>query len=123
MGESLKSDGSNFIDWYFHLRSVLCQNSVIYVLKELLGDQPDNIACAEEKIFYLQRRDLFISVERLMQSTMDPELTVRFGHSSQMDMIIRLKLMLFGQVRLMRYKYLDEFLSIMMEENTCLEDA
>jgi hypothetical protein len=39
-----------------------------------------------------------------------------------MDMIIRLKLMFFGQVRLMRYKYLDEYLFIKMEETTCLED-
>ena len=105
MGASLKSDGSNFIDWYFRLRSVLWQNSVLYVLKELLEDKPDSIVCIEEKLFYLQRHDLFIYVESLMRSTMDPELIVRFGCSSPMDMIIRLKLMFFGQIRLMRYKY------------------
>jgi hypothetical protein len=38
-----------------------------------------------------------------------------------MYIIIRLKLMFFAQVRLMRYKYLDEFFSIKMDENTCLE--
>jgi hypothetical protein len=58
MGKPLKSDGSNFIDWYFRLRSVLWQNSVLYVSKELLEDKANFIACTEEKNFYL--RDLFI---------------------------------------------------------------
>jgi hypothetical protein len=44
MGASFKSDGSNFIDWYFRLKSVLWHNSALYVLMELLGDKPNDIA-------------------------------------------------------------------------------
>ena len=38
--EQLKSDGSNFPDWYQLLRTVLMQNDLLYVIQEPLGDPP-----------------------------------------------------------------------------------
>ena len=76
--ENLKSDGSNFVEWYLRLRDMLWVNDVLYVIQKQLGDKPENSASESDKLAYQICRDLFICVECTMHCTMAPELQVRF---------------------------------------------
>jgi len=119
--EELKADGSNFIDWYQRLRDILNSNELLYVIQEPLGDEPEESASEDDNDDYRTRRDLFIIVQCAMLCSMDSELRVRFSNTNAYDMVDELKALFISQVRVMKYEYLDEFLSTKMEENTCLE--
>ena len=56
-----------------------------------------------------------------MRTCIHPDLKVRFNHTSAMDTIDELKVLFMEQVRIMKFECLNEFLSTMMEEKTCLE--
>ena len=43
-GETLKVDGSNFIDWYLRLRSMLKRRDALYVIQEHVGNPPGDSA-------------------------------------------------------------------------------
>ena len=60
--EELKSDGSNFIDWYQCFRGLLYVNDVLYVIQEPLGDAPDESASEEEHNEFRARRDMYICI-------------------------------------------------------------
>ena len=40
--ESLRADGSNFIEWYRRLRALLQPNATLYTIEKPLGDIPGN---------------------------------------------------------------------------------
>ena len=42
IAEELRLDGSNFVEWYLHLREVLHTNAELYVLDEPLEECPKN---------------------------------------------------------------------------------
>ena len=77
--ESLRNDGSNFLTWYKNLKGVLFQNDIPYVIQEFLGDKPGNSACAEAKEQFLQRKDIFMTVQITMYTCMDHELKSCFA--------------------------------------------
>ena len=41
-GDALKVDGSNFVDWYLRLRTVLKRANIVFVIEEQVGDPPGN---------------------------------------------------------------------------------
>ena len=60
-------------------------------------------------------------VEWLMHSSMTYDLRVHFSDTRADEIINRLKILFGAQVRVARFECLDEFLSTMMEEKTCLD--
>ena len=119
--EELKNDGSNFIEWYQRLRKGLRASDTLFVIEEPLGDEPNDSEDDDDKKEYRTHRDLDIVVKSDMLCTMAPELKVQFSDTNASDMIDGLKSLFVAEVRKMRYKCLDEFLSTKLEENTCLE--
>ena len=119
--EELKVDGSNFIDWYQRLRGILYVNDVLHVIQEPLGDAPDDSASEEEYEEYSTRRTLFIVVQCTMLYSMELELRVCFKNTNTYDMTDELKALFISQVKVAQYECLDEFLSMKIEENTCLD--
>ena len=118
--EELKTDGSNFIDWYQRLRGILISNDLLYVIQEPLGDEPGDSA-SEDDDDYRNRRDISITVQCAMLYSMEYELRSCFSNTNAYEMVDELKALFAPQVRVMKYEYLDKFLSTKMEENTCLE--
>ena len=119
--EELKSDGSNFIDWYQRLRGVLLQNDLLYIIEEPLGDAPDYSASEDDRDEYYGRRDSAIAVQVMMLNTMVAGMRGRYQNTYPFEMVDELKTLFAPQVRLMKFECLNEFLSTKMEENTCLE--
>jgi len=69
----LKVDGSNFIDWYQHLISILISNVLLNVIQELLGDTPDNSVSEEDNVEYRTHRYLFMTVQYAMRYSRETE--------------------------------------------------
>ena len=61
--EELKLDGSYFIGWYQHHRDILISNDLLNVIRELLGDTPDNSVSEEDDDEYRTHRHLFMTVQ------------------------------------------------------------
>ena len=107
--------------WFRNLRNVLYQNDVSYVLREFLEDAPGNLASAETKDAFRRRREIWIDVRVMMYLCMEDELKNEFRHMEPIVMIDALKDLFKNQVKHEQYKQLDKFLSLKMEEHTCLE--
>jgi hypothetical protein len=120
MGEDLKSDGSNFIDWYKRLRDTLKTNFMLEFLDEPMRERPDDSADEYEEFDYQTHVDKATSVQCVMLFTMEPDLHQRFRNTEAYPMISELKELFIEQVRILRFEQLDKFLSLRMEENTCL---
>ena len=119
--EPLRNDGSNFVTWYRNLRGVLIQNNVTYVLEQFLEDAPGNLASVETKDAFHRRRNIWIDVQVTMYVCMEDELKNEFRHMEPIVMMVALKVLFENQVKHEQYKQLDMFLSLKMEEHTCLE--
>ena len=72
--ESLRADGSNFIDWYRRLRALLQPGDILYTIEKPLGDRPSNGAAWDEVQGFLTRRDCYLLVQMAIVNTMVPEL-------------------------------------------------
>ena len=64
--EELKNDGSNFIEWYQRLRKGLRASDALFVIKEPLGDEPNDSEDEVDKKEYRTHRDLDIVVKSAM---------------------------------------------------------
>lgn len=119
--ESLKVDGSNFPDWFECLYNTLKVNGLAHMLSEPLEEEPDDSTSEDEFDEYRYRRDMTIFLEVIMRNSMEPELRIHFLDSRPMDMVDELRELFLPQVRWWKHELLDQFLSTIMEENTCLE--
>jgi len=118
--EQLKSDGSNFVDWYQRLRSILLQNDLLYVIEEPLGEAPRDDAGVDDYDEYRDSRDNAIAVQTMIVASMEPQMKERYQNLNPYVMVDVLKAFFAPQMRLMGFECLREFLSTKMEENTCL---
>jgi hypothetical protein len=73
-GEPLKPDGSNYIDWYEHLRILLKRSSAFFMIIEPLGPEPDDDADEYEDDRFRDRWDYYNQTEAAILSTMEPEM-------------------------------------------------
>ena len=55
--DKLKTDGSNFTNWFRTLRILLIPLKMAYVLENVLGDAPPATATPAEKNVYLTKSD------------------------------------------------------------------
>ena len=121
LAEELCLDGSNFVEWYLLLREVFHTNALFYVLDEPIEEKPDASASQEDHMEWLEQKTTYLKVEWLMCTFMNDGLSGRFKNSSANEIVDELKEMFIAQVRVVRFECLNEFLSLKMEENTCLE--
>ena len=73
-GETLKVDGSNFIDWYLRLRAMLKRRDALYVIQEHVGNPPGDSADQQEVHDFRDRRELFFLIKHTMIYSMAIEL-------------------------------------------------
>ena len=118
--EELKVDGSNFIDWYQHLIGILISNDLLNVIRELLGDTPDNSVIEEDDDEYRTHRHLFMTVQYTILHSMESELRVHVNDTNTYDVVDELKA-LHCKLELWSMSIWTGFLSTLVEESTCLE--
>ena len=80
--ESLRADGSNFIEWYRRLRALLQPNAILYMIEKPLGYSPGNGAALDEIQRFLAHRNYFVLVQMAIVHSMVPELR---SHYEDMD--------------------------------------
>ena len=121
LAEELRLDGSNFVEWYLLLREVLHTNALVYVSDEPIEERPNVSASHEDYMEWLEQNITYLKVEWLMCTFMNDGLSGRFKNPSANEIVDELKDMFIAQVRVAKFECLNEFISIKMEENTCLE--
>src|SRR3954462_6467022 len=72
--DKLKTDGSNFTNWFRTLRILLVPLKMAYVLQAALGDAPQADATQDEKKIYLSKSDDYNLVQSGMLYSMEAEL-------------------------------------------------
>jgi hypothetical protein len=118
--ERLKNEWSNFPCWHQHVRNVLIQKDLLYVLEETLAEAPRPNATAQDRDEYHEAHDISIKVQNLMAGSMEPHLKAYYQHHKPFAMIKVPQTLFAPQVRKQSYYCLNEFLSTKMEENTCI---
>ena len=88
--EELKKDGSNFIEWYRHLRMLLVANDKLYVIQKPLGDKPGDSTSKEDNFNYQTRSDDSIIVQCAMIFAMEIELWERFDKTEAYQIVVEL---------------------------------
>ena len=73
-GEDLKLDGSNFIVWFKRLCDVLKENNQIHLIRDPLGEEPEDPDARED---FLDRRACAVSMRYVMHRCMVKELQDR----------------------------------------------
>ena len=121
--EHLRADGSNFIDWYRRLRTLLQPSNVLCMIEMPLAEGPNNGLGLELDQEFLTRRDYYILVQMAIVDAMVAELKSHYELMDSNDIIDDLmNVRLWSQTALMKHDCLDQFLSCKMMENACIND-
>ena len=120
-GERLKEDGSNFVDWYLRLRTVLKRANVLFVIQEHLGNPPDDNMNEQIMLDYHNRRRTYSIAKGVIEICIPQDLREQFEDADTYDMIDMLKSMFMHQFMVAKFELENKFLSTKMEENTCLK--
>ena len=119
--ESLRADGSNFIELYRRLRALLQPGDILYTIEKPLGDSPGNGTTLDEMQRFLARRDYYVLVQMAVVHSMVPELRSHYEDMDSNAIIDDLMNVRFWpQTALMKHECFDEFLSCKMEEDSCI---
>jgi hypothetical protein len=120
-GEPLKPNGSNFIDWYERLRSLLKRSNAFFTIIEPLGPELDDDADEANDDAFFDRWDYYTIAESTILSSMEPEMRDWFYTIESNSMIRDLRHHFLSQVRLMIYYHLDDFHALKMEEHISVD--
>ncbi|KAK1646566.1 hypothetical protein QYE76_064371 [Lolium multiflorum] len=88
--EKLKSNGSNFTDWFRHVRIFLNGGNLQYVLDAPLGDPPAETETDEVKNVYATRKTRYSQVQCAICS-LEADLQKRFEHHDPHELVNELK--------------------------------
>ena len=61
--ESLRTNESNFIDWYRRLRALIQLSNILYTIEKPLGDRPRNGASWDEVQGFLACKDYYLLIQ------------------------------------------------------------
>src|ERR1043165_2733020 len=120
--DKLKTDGSNFTNWFRTLRILLVPLKMTYILEGALGDAPADDASQDEKNFYLSKTDNYNLVHSGMLYSMEAELQKRFERMGAYEIITDLKAVFAPQARAERYEASEAFFSAKMDEHSSLSE-
>src|SRR3954462_4014891 len=113
--DKLKTDGTNFTNWFRTLRILLVPLKMSYVLEGALGDAPADDASQDEKNVYFSKSDDYNLVQSGMLYSMEAELQKRFERMGAYEIITYLKAIFAPQARDERYEASEAFVSANMD--------
>ena len=87
------SHGSNFVDWYLRLRTVLKRANILFVIEEHVGDPPENNMDEQTMLDYHARRRTYSIVKSVLEVCMSQELCDQFEETNVYAMIDMMKSM------------------------------
>src|SRR4051812_10603979 len=120
--DKLKTDGSNFTNWFRTLSIILIPLKMAYVLEAALGDAPPEDASRDEKNVYLSQTDDYNLVQSGMLYSMEAEVQKRFERMGACEIITKLKAVFAPQARVERYEASEAFLSAKMDEHRSVSE-
>ena len=101
--EKDKLNGLNFLDWFRNLRIVLKQERKLYIIEQLVPNEPPTNASRADRDAYKKHLDDMVDVGCLMLATMNPELQKQHEDMVAYEMIEHLKELYQGQARQERF--------------------
>ncbi|KAK1664609.1 hypothetical protein QYE76_052768 [Lolium multiflorum] len=120
--EKLKSNGSNFTDWFRHVRIFLNGGNLQYVLEAPLGPPPPPAVCEEEKNVFETRTKVYSQVQCAILCSLEAELQKRFEHHDPCEMIRELKVIFETHAAVESYEASKQFFGCMMEEGSSVSE-
>ncbi|KAK1626436.1 hypothetical protein QYE76_000751 [Lolium multiflorum] len=119
--EKLKGNGSNFTDWFRHVRIFLTGGSLQYVLDAPLGPPPPPAVSEDIKNVYETRVTRYSEVQCAILCSLEAELQKRFEHHDPCDMMRELKLIFETHAAVESYEASKQFFG-MMEEGSSVSE-
>ncbi|KAK1666935.1 hypothetical protein QYE76_055094, partial [Lolium multiflorum] len=121
--EKLKSNGSNFTDWFRHVRIFLSGGNLQYVLDAPLGDPPAETETDEVKAVYATRKTRYFQVQCAILCSLESDLQKRFEHHDPHELMNELKAIFETHAAVECYEW-DEaiFHRCMMEEGSSVSE-
>ncbi|KAK1652280.1 hypothetical protein QYE76_070085, partial [Lolium multiflorum] len=120
--EKLKSNGSNFTDWFRHVRIFLNGGNLQYVLDAPLGDPPAETETDEVKNVYATRKTRYSQVRCAILCSLEADLQKRFEHHDPHELINELKTIFETHAAVKCYEASKHFFSCMMEEGSSVSE-
>ncbi|KAK1618050.1 hypothetical protein QYE76_023567 [Lolium multiflorum] len=120
--EKLKSNGSNFTDWFRHVRIFLNGGNLQYVLEAPLGPPPPPAVSEEEKNVFKNRAKVYSQVQCAILCSLEAELQKRFEHHNPCEMIRELKVIFETHAAVESYEASKQFFGCMMEEGSSVSE-
>ncbi|KAK1650173.1 hypothetical protein QYE76_067978 [Lolium multiflorum] len=119
--EKLKSNGSNFTDWFRHVRIFLSGGNLQYVLDAPLGDPPAETETDEVKLF--TRLEKLGTLKFSVPScSLESDLQKRFEHHDPHELMKELKAIFETHAAVECYEASKHFFSCMMEEGSSVSE-
>ncbi|KAK1680127.1 hypothetical protein QYE76_040975 [Lolium multiflorum] len=120
--EKLKGNGSNFTDWFRHVRIFLNGVSMQYVLEAPLGPPPPPAVSEDIKNVYETRVTRYSEVQCAILCSLEAELQKHFEHHDPCDMMRELKLIFETHAAVESYEASKQFFNCMMEEGSSVSE-
>ncbi|KAK1680882.1 hypothetical protein QYE76_041730 [Lolium multiflorum] len=118
--EKLKSNGSNFTDWFRHVRIFLNGGNLQYVLDAPLGDPPAETD--EVKNVYATRKTRYSQVQCAILCSLEADLQKSFEHHDPHELVNELKTIFETHAAVECYEASKHFFSCMMEEGSSVSE-
>ncbi|KAK1678370.1 hypothetical protein QYE76_039218, partial [Lolium multiflorum] len=120
--EKLKSNGSNFTDWFRHVRIFLSGGNLQFVLDAPLGDPPAEDETDEVKAVYATRKTRYSQVQCAILCSLESDLQKRFEHHDPHELMNELKAIFETHAAVECYEASKHFFSCMMEEGSSVSE-
>ncbi|KAK1607895.1 hypothetical protein QYE76_031568 [Lolium multiflorum] len=120
--EKLKSNGSNFTDWFRHVRIFLTGGSLQYVLDAPLGPPPPPAVSEDVKNVYETRVTRYSEVQCAILCSLEAELQKHFEHHDPCEMMRELKVIFETHAAVESYEASKQFFGCMMEEGSSVSE-
>ncbi|KAK1618361.1 hypothetical protein QYE76_023878 [Lolium multiflorum] len=118
----LKNNGTNFTDWFRHVRIVLTSGNLQYVLDAPLGPPPFLTATDEVKNVYLAQKQHYSQVQCAILYGLEAELQKRFETHDPCEIIRELKAIFETHAALESYEASKHFFGGMMEQGSSVSE-
>ncbi|KAK1631589.1 hypothetical protein QYE76_005904 [Lolium multiflorum] len=120
--EKLKSNGSNFTDWFHHVRIFLTGGNLQYVLDAPLGAPPAENAPDEVKNVYQTRKTQYSQVQCAILCSLEAELQKRFESHDPCELVRELKAIFETHAAVESYEASKHFFGCMMEQGSSVSE-
>nr|XP_051199985.1 uncharacterized protein LOC127313537 [Lolium perenne] len=120
--EKLKSNGSNFTNWFRHVRIFLAGGNLQYVLDAPLGAPPAETESDEVKNVYQTRKIRYSQAQCAILCSLEADLQKSFEHHDLYELVNELKAIFETHAVVECYEVSKHFFSCMMEEGSSVSE-